>query len=413
MKKIQEIVLATKPNKLLGIGLAAFLILVVASVTFAQLSSTSLTGGDTLAVTCNGERLQVIPVANKQVEVICVPGDNPEPPAPEPTSEPEPPEPEPTPEPEPPSNPNPVPGNIDIDPVAQTTAVDGDADDPAIWVHPTDASKSVIIANSKSAGIYVWNINGELLQHLPQGTRVNNVDLRGNIVMANLREVGKLAVFVVNPDYDPGSGNVLTQIAGRDSSNNDIQDDSYGFGIYQRLTDGQLFVFDKPKGGGVLRQYQVDINGNEVVVTAVRTLDYDGGVTEGMVGDDELGFFYVAEEGEAIHKFLADPSSSGSPIASFATGDGISGDREGLTLYKQAGNQGYLLLSSQGNDTIKVYDRQTNGLITTISHSDASSTDGLDITSASLPGFPSGMLVTHDGDNRYNIYNWADTGLSN
>lgn len=418
---------ASKPTKLLGIGAAALLVLLIVSVTFAQFATVSLDRGDRLQVDCTGDRLRVIPAANDELNIICVtsggeatpeptsepypppaePTDEPEPPTPEPTDEPEPPDPEPTAA--PPTGP--IPDNITIDPVAETSAVDGDADDPAIWVHPTDPSRSVIIANAKEAGIYVWDLNGNLLQHLPQGTRVNNVDLRGNIVMANLRRVGKLAVFVVDPNYS--GGNVLTQIADQNSSNNDIQSDSYGFGIYQRQSDGTLFVFDKPKSGGVLRQYQVDINGNNVTVTAVRTLNYNGGVTEGMVADDELGVIYVAEEGKAVHKFSADPNSTDGPMLSFATGDGISGDREGLTLYKRAGNQGYLLLSSQGNSTIKVYDRQTNAYITTITHNGSSSTDGLDVTNLPLPGFPQGMLVAHDGRSQYNIYDWADTGLGN
>ncbi|MGH8650693.1 MAG: phytase [Gammaproteobacteria bacterium] len=42
-----------------------------------------------------------------------------------------------------------------------------DADDPAIWVHPTDRSKSLIIAAIKDAGLIVYNLDGDVVQAIP------------------------------------------------------------------------------------------------------------------------------------------------------------------------------------------------------------------------------------------------------
>ena len=42
-----------------------------------------------------------------------------------------------------------------LTPIAATTSVPGDADDCAIWVHPTDPNKTVIIGNDKGT-ILKW-----------------------------------------------------------------------------------------------------------------------------------------------------------------------------------------------------------------------------------------------------------------
>ncbi len=311
-----------------------------------------------------------------------------------------------------------------VEPVVSTEPTAGNADDPAIWIHPTDPSKSVIIGTDKDAGIYVYNMDGKEIQHIEQGTRTNNVDVRTgiawagqhiDIVAANLREVGKLAVFKVNPNYS--GGDVLIQLADKNSANNNIQDDSYGFTLYKGPSNAALYAFDRPKSGGSVRQYSVTDDGTSdgVTVTPVRDLNYEGGVAEGFVADDELGFVYITEESKGIHKFLAGPGASADRILLFAEGDGISSDREGLGLYACSDGKGYLVLSSQGNSTFKVYERQDNNrFLKTIDPKDDSGknglgTDGLDvISSAAPPNFPSGILVGHDeSGSRYHLYDWA------
>jgi 3-phytase len=85
------------------------------------------------------------------------------------------------------------------------------------------------------------------------------------------------------------------------------------------------------------------------------------GQSEGFVADDELGYVYFSEEEKGIHKYNADPSSSQlTRLSFFASGDGTASDREGLCLYKCNDSTGYLILSSQGNSTFKVYERQGN-----------------------------------------------------
>ena len=316
--------------------------------------------------------------------------------------------------------PTPAPLEIELQPAGSTAPTAGNADDPAVWIHPTDPSRSVIIGADKVDGIYVWDLSGQELQHIEQGSRINNVDVRSgvawgagtaDVVAFNLRALGKLGVFLVNPDYDPAVGDVLVQVADGDSTTNTIQLDSYGLALHRRPADGALFVFERPKETGVIRQYRVDDDGaGGAQVTPVRDLDFSGGVAEGMVVDDELGFFYVSEEAVAVHKFEADPAGSTAALASFAQDDDISGHREGLGLYLGAGGTGYLVLSSQGNGDVKVYERQgANAFVGTISKPSSTGTDGLDATSAPTPLYPQGFLITHDAsDSDFDIYDWAE-----
>ncbi|HEX7035397.1 MAG TPA: phytase, partial [Pseudomonadales bacterium] len=67
-----------------------------------------------------------------------------------------------------------------VRPVLETeiAASYGDAaDDPAIWVHPDDPEKSLVIGTDKQLGLYVFDLEGRTLQTVPDG-RMNNVDLR-------------------------------------------------------------------------------------------------------------------------------------------------------------------------------------------------------------------------------------------
>ncbi|MCG8605120.1 phytase, partial [bacterium] len=316
-----------------------------------------------------------------------------------------------------------------VDPKVSTTPAPDDPNDIAIWIHPTNPERSVLIGVDKDKGIFVWDVNGNELQSIPQDTTANTIDLRqgvsfggqlADLAVANLRDAGKLAVFKVNPDYT--GSDVLTQIADVNSASNNVQVDSYGLSLYKRLSDGALFVFERPKRDGILRQYRIqdDGSGSSVIVTPVRDLNYAGGKAEGFVTDDELGFLYVAEEGEGVHKFLADPNSSPDPLALFAIDDGITPTRQGMGLYACNDGTGYLVLSSKGNSTFKVYEREGDNLFvkTVVPKGELGNldlnTEGLTATSSAAgPNFPAGLVAAHDAtSNKFHVYDWRDIAES-
>jgi 3-phytase len=94
---------------------------------------------------------------------------------------------------------------VETDPVPN----EGDAaDDPAIWIHPSDPSQSTIIGTDKKGGLAVYDLSGKELQYLEVG-ELNNVDLRGDfllagkpvtLVAASDETHNTIALFRVHPD---------------------------------------------------------------------------------------------------------------------------------------------------------------------------------------------------------------------
>jgi 3-phytase len=62
-------------------------------------------------------------------------------------------------------------------------AFESDADDPAIWVHPTKPRRSLVVTAVKDGGMRVYDLAGDLVQTIdPVVTdagegRINNVDV--------------------------------------------------------------------------------------------------------------------------------------------------------------------------------------------------------------------------------------------
>lgn len=104
---------------------------------------------------------------------------------------------------------------IEISPVFITDSVKHDSDDPAIWVHPTEPNKSLIIATDKDldGALYVFDLEGKV-QHEKTIThlkRPNNVDIEYGLLLNGVptdiavtteRITHKLRVFSL-PDMQP------------------------------------------------------------------------------------------------------------------------------------------------------------------------------------------------------------------
>jgi myo-inositol-hexaphosphate 3-phosphohydrolase len=108
---------------------------------------------------------------------------------------------------------------------------DEDADDPAIWVHPKDASSSLVLTTLKEGGLDVYDLSGARVQHVapdaaPAGqdlnsARYNNVDLiyefkvgakKVDLVVVSDRYNDMIRVFAIDPD--PGAGYLLVSSQG-------------------------------------------------------------------------------------------------------------------------------------------------------------------------------------------------------
>ena len=297
---------------------------------------------------------------------------------------------------------------METDPVASF----GDAaDDPAIWVHPTNPELSTIIGAQKQRGVNVYDLDGRLLQSREDG-RINNVDLRYGfslagkevaIVSGSNRTTDGISIWMVDEDsrmlVDVVDGIIDTGMI-----------DPYGLCMYHSSKSGEYFVFVNGTDG-LVRQWRLEDNGSGRV-RGIRVREFQlESQTEGCVADDETGFLYVGEEDVGIWKFSAEPD--GGDERTFVDGVGDNGnltaDVEGLAIFYEPDGRGYLVASNQGADSFALYERQGDNRFIGIFHVVAdeatgidgiSETDGLDVSSASFGSkYPGGIFVAQDGRN--------------
>ncbi len=302
------------------------------------------------------------------------------------------------------------------------------ADDPAIWVHPTDPSMSLLIGTDKTRGLAVYDLDGKQLQFLEDG-ELNNVDVRGgfalggtsvDIAVAGNRTDNSMAIYAIDPE-----SRRLTNV-GADSLPLGIE--VYGSCLYKDLATGKLYAFFNAKDGTVEQWELVDNGAGRVAANRVRTFDV-GSQVEGCVADDELGHFYIGEEEHAIWKYSAAPDGGDTRtmVDDVRPTGHIEPDVEGLTIYQSGPGTGYLIASSQGSNEFLVYRREGDnaflfafsiGASETID--EVSGTDGIDVVSANLGGaFTKGLFVAQDdeddaGTQNFKLVPWsaiAEAGL--
>lgn len=284
---------------------------------------------------------------------------------------------------------------------------DDSADDPAIWIHPENNEKSVIIGTDKKGGLATYDLNGAQLNYYATG-EMNNCDLRTgfllngdtiDILAASNRTMQSVSLYRI---FENG---VLDSVHYRIIQSK-MSDEVYGLCMYRSNKTGLFYVFVNGKSGEV-EQYELFAFDNKIDAKLVRSLKL-ATQPEGMVADDETGILYIGEEQAGIWKFDAEPTGAiaGKLISkSSEENPNIKYDVEGLAIYPTDSVNGFLIASSQGNYSYAIFQRQGENKylgsfrITDGSIDGVEETDGLDITTAVLPGFPEGMLVVQDGFN--------------
>lgn len=319
-----------------------------------------------------------------------------------------------------------LPDTLRVDHGGITTPVMTDADDAALWIHPALPESSIVIGTDKgpqaSGGLYVWNMNGSLRQMIPL-SRPNNVDVRSGL-RAGAASMDIAAVTIRGRDImrvykiDPVT-RMLTDVTA--PAGIAVFDEPYGLALHRRSRDGFIFAFMSSKSEDHLREiWQIRLHADstgQVKGTKVRSFGEHQGVVEGMVADDELGFFYCAEGKAGIHKYYADPQKGSQRLAFFATDSMPSWDRKGLALYKCANGAGYLLVASPEDRSIKVYPRagghmgiHHHPLLAVILNT--AGKYGVAVEATSLPTskrFPFGVLIWHDEPaRRFRLYAWDE-----
>ena len=286
------------------------------------------------------------------------------------------------------------------------------ADDPAVWVHPTNPAQSLILGTNKDVGVYVYGLDGSEKQRLPVGLS-NNIDLRGNLAVASNDGVNALSWFRIDP---------VTAVVTHAGDTKLATIEPYGVCIGR--IQGNLNAVVTYKDGLVEFWRVTDTGAGPVQISELRTIKL-GSQIEGCVIDDEGGRLFVGEEnvGLWVVDLLSEDMIPHS-IDKAGSGTGLVADVEGVSLYLKADGSGYLVASAQGADRYVIYDRKPPhaalGVFRIGPSADGkvdgtSVTDGLDASSAPLPGFPAGVLVVQDDanpiaeiDQNFKIVDWRE-----
>lgn len=283
---------------------------------------------------------------------------------------------------------------------------DDAADDPAIWRNRAQPAQSLIVATDKRAGLHLYDLTGKRID-FTASPRLNNVDLRDGVRIA-----GTPAVLVAASDRaDEAHAKMalfrLDTVARRLVPLASVPvgpGEAYGMCLWTRAQDGALFGFVVMKDGRI-DQMAFDLSGAVPTATRVRSLKL-GTQSEGCVADDRTGRLYVSEEDVGLWGFDADPAGSATPEPLVKV-DGVRlfADAEGMALAPAGRRGGYLMVSSQGDNSYALYRLPDMRFAGRFRIGDGridgtSETDGIDLIVGDFgPDYPAGLLVVQDGDN--------------
>lgn len=301
-----------------------------------------------------------------------------------------------------------VTANTETEPVPRSET-DDSADDPAIWIYPVYPDSSRIVGTDKKGGLAVYDLKGKQLYYYADGL-MNNIDIRYSYLLGNVSVDVLAASNRTNNSIDLYSINKngsLKKINKRQLLT-EMSDEVYGLCMYKSPKNGKFYVFINNKEG-VVEQWELFTNENLLDGKIVRKLKLATQV-EGMVTDDENTALFVGEEDTGIWKFNAEPEApvEGILLTGSAEKDNVNikFDIEGLAIYNLSKGKGYLIASSQGNDSYAVFNRETpyeylgSFRIVDGAFDGVQGTDGLDVTNTPLGNaFPDGLLVVQDGSN--------------
>lgn len=313
-----------------------------------------------------------------------------------------------------------------VAPVVVTEKVPHDSDDPAIWINPLDSTDVLILGTDKGGriaegGLYAFNLEGKVVKSITPLQRPNNVDVGyvtppdgrpTGLAVCTERDLHQLRVFRL-PDLSPLDNGGIPLFDG------ETQRDPMGVALYTDPNTGTMYAIVGRKDGpktGYLWQYELvmDSTGLFTAKLARRFGTFSGKKEiESIAVDNELGYVYYSDEGAGVHKYYAHPDSSDRELALFAT-EGFAGDHEGISLYKHPDGTGFILVSNQQDDSFHFYPREgtpqsphDHPFLKAVTLSTVES-DGSEVTSRALPGYPKGLFVAMTNGGTFQYYRWED-----
>lgn len=309
-----------------------------------------------------------------------------------------------------------------VKPTTVTEALPHDTDDPSIWIHPTDASKSIIVGTDKDTdgALYAFDLNGKILKKSIVLKRPNNVDIaygliingkKTDIAVTTERESNKIRIFSL-PDLEPIDNGGIPVFEGEELR------DPMGISLYTRPSDKKIFAIVGRKtgpSGSYLWQYELSGNGKFAAAKVVRKFGTYSGKKEieAIAVDNELGDVYYCDEQVGIRKYKADPALNNNKELAFFGQKDFKADHEGIAIYKKTDSTGYILVSNQQANSFMVYPRE--GAKENPNHypllaevpTSTIECDGADATSINLGGsYKNGLFVAMSNGMTFHYYAW-------
>lgn len=328
-----------------------------------------------------------------------------------------------------------------VAPRAQTQPVptgDDAADDPAIWIHTDDPSKSLVIGTDKKRGLGVYRLDGSLLAFHEVGMP-NNTDLRQGVRLRGWNRSVDVLAASDRADNTIRLFEITAHGGLRDIASIPIRtglDEVYGLCMHSSPVTGDTHVFINDKDGRVQQWKLLASVGREPMASAqlVRAF-HVGGQVEGMAADDELGWLYIGEERTGLWRYHAEPWMLGPEhafsshnegdhervlVAAAAPAGPLEADVEGVDIARMGPlGAGWLIVSSQGADRFDVFERRPPNAyvgsfrvgegagIDAVTH-----TDGLAVFAGDVgPLYPGGLLVVQDDEKPDSTQNFKMVAL--
>lgn len=347
--------------------------------------------------------------------------------------------------------------SFEVSPIFETPPVQtkGDAaDDPAFWLNKAVPSDSIIFGTDKRSGIYAYDLKGNFITFSEAG-EINNIDLRTidldyktgesttkqpyTFLVGTNRSLNTIDLWVFFDSDLAGSMfvrslmdmNKKTKPSARmrlsDESSSEftipekpdfrIQSESNIYGVCAGIHPKYgLVAFVTEDRGPNVEIYYLGANGLDLLSTFS-----NGGESEGCVFDDENLTLIISEENLRgnlkAYKFDQNFDLQEEPIIIDTRSGNINGDPEGVSIYKTNINEGYIVLSSQGDSKFNLYNRKSPyeyissfKVVSNKNVDGLSDTDGIetsnffydceeDIYEDLCNTYPDGIMIAQDGYN--------------
>ena len=312
-----------------------------------------------------------------------------------------------------------------VQPRVVTEPVKHDSDDPAIWIDRRDPARSLVLGTDKDAdgALYVFGLDGKIRGELViRGlARPNNVDVaydvmvggrRIDVAIVAERFAHRLRVFSL-PDLRPVDGGGIPVFEGERAR------DVMGVAAYTRPVDGALFAIVSRSDqfaprSGYLHQYRLVDDGSGTL-RGLKTRafgEWSGNKEIEALSVDALrGVVFASDETFGLRKYSADPmvEDADDELAQFGL-TGFARDHEGSAVFRRGNERPLLFVSDQQAGELRVFELEgpleaphRHALVGRIKYA-ARETDGIELTTQALPGFPGGLLVAMSTDRRFHFY---------